>query len=1198
MIKFILIFYSLFALDINSSAILDIINPVKDAQNVIVSSDITEKKLQLKLLLEERNQLEAQNKDFVTAIEKDLEKINNQIKQKEKLLESDLPKEEKRLINESLALLRDNYQTLNEILITKQSIKNSLDTEINLIEDYLKDPTFSSYKIEQQSYFSYEYLYDFLQKLLFVEENLKQFEEQKNSLEAELESKKRDLLAIEKDIRDKEKEQKKFLTNDVDKETLQQRAQLLDLNKELLKSKRRLFEKQIKEINTKLSVLNLKMFINQSRYNLLKPGIKIVERRLRVYESDLEKINKEINDIRKEISEAQKDYNSAISKLSEEKNEIEAQIKEIINTNGISQELVNSISNWSLSAKDISPQTELIYYQLGNLLEKELRLDLEIDLYKVQKEFHQNKLQKKELTKSILQAWQKITQNKLNNSDALEETKDFFDNLSNEISRDTSFYKERINHLTNQINKQAAELNAIKDRIEAIKSRNADNESHNELLSSLLNAEEEISNQLNINSEEIKLYSSMIASNRDSEKQLILIINMIDKIGGSVLFRSEYAISSKSLKSIRPEFRIFLSDLKNIIYSNIKNFNLQTLRNATAKPVNVLIFLIKLLALLVILTILYTILRASLPMIANRALKGNPSSRILSFLYEVFGVMLLFCRKHLKGLLVWLAIFTLIKINVITRTDFQVMFFLISIPYLCYLAYSFFNFLIVFNRNHNYSILSEHFQKRFYKVFLFLSISTICIFLFKEAFLASTYGKTELPRILDAVYSIILRACIIFLIGKEEMLSLIPESNDAWIWVKDKIGKLYYFILAAILALIIVSDPYIGGFGKLVSYVLWGIILTLILLALLSWLQVRVRKLSANIFFESDDESRQERFPHAKTIYGIFIVVVFIAFFITALYLGTRIWGRPISFDSITNALDFKLFAARGEDNQFVPITVGSLLTVVLFIIGGLIVSWIFEHFVLQKVFNVLLVDTGIQNTVSSISSYLIFIVIIIVGLMRIGVSGTTLSYFLGAIAVAIAFAIKGPANDFISYFIILVERSIKIGDFVEFPMSNQLMISGVIRKITPRTIVLRRNNSVTLIVPNSTVTNSTFYNWSYSNTFFAFDDIFLTVAYDCDPQRVKEILLSVLDKNKEVLKSPTPIVRLDRFDDHGFVFMARGFLSSVNILKKWDIASDVRLSIVKALRENNIKLAVPVRIMLSSDKSLNLPEMQAEMEK
>jgi len=194
-------------------------------------------------------------------------------------------------------------------------------------------------------------------------------------------------------------------------------------------------------------------------------------------------------------------------------------------------------------------------------------------------------------------------------------------------------------------------------------------------------------------------------------------------------------------------------------------------------------------------------------------------------------------------------------------------------------------------------------------------------------------------------------------------------------------------------------------------------------------------------------------------------------------------------------------------------------------------------------------------------------------GFQNVGL-GQLIGVLIGALAVGIGFYIKDPISDLVAYFIILVQRPIKIGDYVKIDPDT----SGVVRKITARSVIVRRKNSTTLVVPNSYVISRSIENWNYVRNFIAFNDINLTVIYKSDPLHTKKVLLRVVESHPNVLKNPKPVIRLDEFSELGYVFLIRGFISSAYTLDQWDIASDIRFSVIKALREEGIEIAVPVR--------------------
>jgi len=136
----------------------------------------------------------------------------------------------------------------------------------------------------------------------------------------------------------------------------------------------------------------------------------------------------------------------------------------------------------------------------------------------------------------------------------------------------------------------------------------------------------------------------------------------------------------------------------------------------------------------------------------------------------------------------------------------------------------------------------------------------------------------------------------------------------------------------------------------------------------------------------------------------------------------------------------------------------------------------------------------------------------------------------------------------------------------------------GVVRRITPRALVLRRRNSTTIVVPNSYMFSRAITNWNYVRKYIAFDDICLLIHFNQDPELVRQLLQDATEAHPKVLKNPRPIVRLDNFAQYGYQFMVRGFISDVYTLDQWDIASEVRLLIVKKLAEHHIAIAIPVR--------------------
>jgi potassium-dependent mechanosensitive channel len=361
---------------------------------------------------------------------------------------------------------------------------------------------------------------------------------------------------------------------------------------------------------------------------------------------------------------------------------------------------------------------------------------------------------------------------------------------------------------------------------------------------------------------------------------------------------------------------------------------------------------------------------------------------------------------------------------------------------------------------------------------------------------------------------------------------------------------------------------------------------TIILASAFWWIQKILKRYSSNLFFVSFGESVKERFSYAKTWYGLFIVVSFALLIVVIGFLFAKIWGYPVSFETIANFFNSEIYKVKGDlPGETIPITIGSVIQLIIFLFGGFLVATLFNRYVLERIYNLLQVEAGVQNTISRITSYLIVLTVLFVGVAKIGL-GSWVPVAIGALFLGVAFAVKGPVDDFVSYFIILVERFIKIGDYIRLD-DVKSETSGVVRKITPRSVILRKKNAYNIIIPNSKLTRSLVLNWNYTRGYLAFEDMLVCVAYSADPMKTKDLFLKILDEHPAILKNPAPIVRINMFALSGYEFMLRGFISSANVLNQWDMRSDIRYMIATEFKKAGIKLAVPIRdVTLESVKS------------
>ena len=444
--------------------------------------------------------------------------------------------------------------------------------------------------------------------------------------------------------------------------------------------------------------------------------------------------------------------------------------------------------------------------------------------------------------------------------------------------------------------------------------------------------------------------------------------------------------------------------------------------------------------------------------------------------------------------------------------------------------------------------------------------------------LVMLYQQSEFPTILLRLYHVVIFISIVFSIDKEELLQLFPKKGLISRKIADFIDQYYSTILASGLGILIISDPYLGGYGTLVWHVIINSILTGISLVALYFVHHTIKRYSIILFFKEDDEyqSTLERFDYAKTWYAMYVMFVFGLHFILALFICSKIWGYGITYEQIMDFLHygvFKIFVADKTGKTVETyLTVGSILKIIMTSLSGFVFAYLFNRFILKRVFEIQYVDPGVQNTVTIISRYFIISIMIMVAFARADL-GYLVTWAIGIGILAFSWSFRDMFSDVMAYFFILVQRPIKLGDYVK--LDDDTM--GVVRKISPRAVILRRKNSVTIVVPNSHILKTALYNWNYTRSFMAFDDIEFSVPFGTDVVKVRNILLKILEEHPDVLKVPERIVRLNDFGDKGYIFMVRGFLSFSNTLNQWDIKSEIRFKIVETLKAEGIDIAEPV---------------------
>ncbi|GEM_PF-6031529 len=225
-----------------------------------------DKQQHLARLKEEKAELERTEKPSDEAITLELERISIQIGV---LKEKNKEGRGSEFLQKKLSLLNEQHQALIDRQLSHKQEISSLDQQIKMLEEYLRDPEYKGMTLDAKSFYSFENLQDIAQRIADQDDVISHLDEQKNSLTVELENRKKQLEQVAKDLKNKEREQKEGTKSDgmIDDHgfDIKQRAELLDLNIRLLNSKKLLLEQKIQEMKRKQGLLDTKLFVERTK---------------------------------------------------------------------------------------------------------------------------------------------------------------------------------------------------------------------------------------------------------------------------------------------------------------------------------------------------------------------------------------------------------------------------------------------------------------------------------------------------------------------------------------------------------------------------------------------------------------------------------------------------------------------------------------------------------------------------------------------------------------------------------------------------------------------------------------------------------------------------------------------------------------------------------------------------------------------
>ena len=249
---------------------------------------------------------------------------------------------------------------------------------------------------------------------------------------------------------------------------------------------------------------------------------------------------------------------------------------------------------------------------------------------------------------------------------------------------------------------------------------------------------------------------------------------------------------------------------------------------------------------------------------------------------------------------------------------------------------------------------------------------------------------------------------------------------------------------------------------------------------------------------------------------------------------------------------------------------VGLILAAVLCLYGALLISRSVQSILAEEVFPRRGVERGVQLSMGRLLHYAIVLVGFLLALAFLGVNFTNITIIGGALSVGIGFGLQTIVNNFVSGLILLFERPVRVGDYIE--------IGGLwaeIKKIGLRATVVETFDRADVVVPNSDLISNQVTNWTRTNRIMRVK-IPVGVAYGSDVPLVMKILLECAEDNPSVVSTPKTQVFFRGFGESSLDFEIR--LHILDIDSRFIVESEILQEIDRQFREAGVEIPFPQR--------------------